>query len=158
MWVITPSWLSESWRSFLYSSVYSCYLFLTSSASVRSIPFCPLLSSCCMNCSLGNTNLLEEISSVSNSIVFLYFFALITDLLKSSMSSYFDKGHWIDCRGHSANGKFFQYKRVGTVIQIAQGWKIHDKELHSFMDHSQLKLKFKKCEHNVTNLFFTFSM
>ena len=28
-WVITPSWLSGSWRSFLYrSSVYSCYLFL----------------------------------------------------------------------------------------------------------------------------------
>jgi len=39
-WVITPSWLSESWRSFLYSSsVYSCYLFLISSASVRSVPF-----------------------------------------------------------------------------------------------------------------------
>ena len=38
-WVITPSWLSESWRPFLYSSsVYSCYL-LISSASVRSIPF-----------------------------------------------------------------------------------------------------------------------
>ena len=37
-WVITPSWLSGSWRSFLYSSVYSCYL-LISSASVRSIPF-----------------------------------------------------------------------------------------------------------------------
>ena len=28
-WVITPSWLSGSWRSFLYrSSVYSCHLFL----------------------------------------------------------------------------------------------------------------------------------
>ena len=38
-WVITPSWLSWSWRSFLYSSVYSCYLFLISSASVRSLPF-----------------------------------------------------------------------------------------------------------------------
>ena len=39
-WVITPSWLSGSWRSFLYSSsVYSCYLLLISSASVRSIPF-----------------------------------------------------------------------------------------------------------------------
>ena len=38
--VITPSWLSGSWRSFLYSSsVYSCHLFLISSASVRSIPF-----------------------------------------------------------------------------------------------------------------------
>ena len=39
-WVITPLSLSGSWRSFLYSSsVYSCYLFLISSASVRCIPF-----------------------------------------------------------------------------------------------------------------------
>ena len=33
-WVITSSWLSGSWRSFLYSSsVYSCHPFLISSAS-----------------------------------------------------------------------------------------------------------------------------
>ena len=39
-WVITPSWLSGSWRSFLYSSsVYSWHHFLISSAYVRSIPF-----------------------------------------------------------------------------------------------------------------------
>ena len=38
-WVITPSWLSGSWRSFLYSSVYSCHLFLMYSASVGSTPF-----------------------------------------------------------------------------------------------------------------------
>ena len=38
-WVITPSWLSGSWRSFLYSSVYSCPLFLISCASVMSILF-----------------------------------------------------------------------------------------------------------------------
>ena len=39
-WVITSSWLSGPWRSFLYSSsVYSCHLFLISYASVRSIPF-----------------------------------------------------------------------------------------------------------------------
>ena len=38
-WVITPLWLSGSLRSFFYgSSVYSCHLFLISSASVRSIP------------------------------------------------------------------------------------------------------------------------
>ena len=38
-WVITPSWLSESWRSLLCSSsVCSYHLFLISSASVRSIP------------------------------------------------------------------------------------------------------------------------
>ena len=37
-WVITPSWLSGSLKSFLYSSlVYSCHLFLLSSASVRSV-------------------------------------------------------------------------------------------------------------------------
>ena len=39
-WVIPPPWLSGLWSSFLYSSsVYSCYLFLISSASVRSLPF-----------------------------------------------------------------------------------------------------------------------
>ena len=39
-WVITPLWLSGSWRSFLYSStVFSCHLFWISYASVRSLPF-----------------------------------------------------------------------------------------------------------------------
>ena len=39
-WVITPLWLSGSWRSFLYnSSVYSCHLFLISSASLKPILF-----------------------------------------------------------------------------------------------------------------------
>ena len=38
-WLIMTSWLSGSWRSFLYSSsVYSRHLFLKSS-SVRAIPF-----------------------------------------------------------------------------------------------------------------------
>ena len=31
-----------------------------------------------MKCSLGISNLLEELSSLSHSVVFLYFFALIT--------------------------------------------------------------------------------
>ena len=39
-WVITPSWLSGLWRSFLYSSsVCSCHLFLISSASLSFMPF-----------------------------------------------------------------------------------------------------------------------
>ena len=38
-WMITPLWLSGSWRSFLHSSaVFSYHLFLISSASVQSIP------------------------------------------------------------------------------------------------------------------------
>ena len=45
---ITPSWLSGSWRSFLYSSVYSCHLFLISFASfaaaaAKSLQSCPTL-------------------------------------------------------------------------------------------------------------------
>ena len=39
-WVITPSWLSESLRFFLYSSsMYSCHLFLISLLPPTSIPF-----------------------------------------------------------------------------------------------------------------------
>ena len=39
-WVITPLWLSRSLRPFQYSSsVYSCHLSWTSSASVRSLSF-----------------------------------------------------------------------------------------------------------------------
>ena len=37
--MITPSWLSGSLRSFLYSSVYSCHLLLIFYASVNSMPF-----------------------------------------------------------------------------------------------------------------------
>ena len=42
--------------------------------------FLPLLlfSHMCMKCSLGISNFLQEIASLSHSIVFLYFFALIT--------------------------------------------------------------------------------
>ena len=72
-WVITPSWLS-----FLYSSsVYSCHLFLISSYSVRSLPFLSYIEPVfAWNVPLVS-NFLEEISSLSHSIVFLYFFAFI---------------------------------------------------------------------------------
>ena len=44
-WVITPLWLSGSWRSFLYSSsVYSCHFFLISLLLLGLYYFCPLLS------------------------------------------------------------------------------------------------------------------
>ena len=76
-WVITPLWLSWSWRSFLYrSSVYSCHLFLISSASVRSIPFLsfiePIFAS---NVPLVSLIFLKR-SSLSHSVVFLYFFCI----------------------------------------------------------------------------------
>ena len=77
-WVITPSWSSGSWRSFLYSSFYSCHL-LISSASVRTIAFLSFIEPIfAWNVPLVS-NFLEEISSLSHSIVFLYVFALITE-------------------------------------------------------------------------------
>ena len=57
-------------KIFLYSSsVYSCHLFLIYSASFRSIQFLSLIVPI----------FLEEISSLSHSVVFLYFFAMITE-------------------------------------------------------------------------------
>ena len=80
-WVITPSWLSWSWRSLLYSSsVYSCHLFLISFASVTSIPFLYFIEPIfAWYVPLVSLIFFEEISSLSHSIVFLYFFALITE-------------------------------------------------------------------------------
>ena len=72
--MITPSWLSGLWRPFLFnSSVYSCHLFLISSASVRFIPFVLYCTHLWMKCSLGISSFLEEISSLFHSIVFLCF-------------------------------------------------------------------------------------
>ena len=46
-WVIIPSWLSGTWSSFLYnSSVYSCHLFLISSASVSLVARIPYFHCC----------------------------------------------------------------------------------------------------------------
>ena len=70
-WVITPSWLSGSWRSFLYSSsVYSWLpllnIFCFCLVHTISVLFCTHLF---MKCSLCISNFLEEISSLSHSIV-----------------------------------------------------------------------------------------
>ena len=80
--VITPPWLSGSWRSSLYSSsVYSCYIFLMSSASVRSIPFLYFI----VPIFVWNVHL-ESLIFLKRSLVFpilffffLYFFALIAE-------------------------------------------------------------------------------
>ena len=80
-WVITPSWFSGSWRSFLYS--FLCIflppllnIFCFCLVHTFSVLYCAHLY---MKISLGISNSLEEISSLSYSIVFLYFFALITE-------------------------------------------------------------------------------
>ena len=61
-------------KTFSYtSSAYSCHLFLISSVSVL---YC---AHPCMKCSFDTSDFLEEISSLSQSIVFFYFFALFID-------------------------------------------------------------------------------
>ena len=56
----------------------SSFRIWNSSTGIPSPPlaFCVHL---CMKCSLGMSNFLEEISSLSHSVIFLYFFALITE-------------------------------------------------------------------------------
>ena len=79
-WVIT-SWLAGSWRSFfvqffcaflspLLNIFYFCYVHIISVLYWAHL---------CMKYSLGISNFLEEISSLSHSIVFLYFFSLISE-------------------------------------------------------------------------------
>ena len=61
-------------KTFSYSSsAYSCHLFLISSVPVF---YC---AHPCMKCSFDTSDFLEEISSLSQSIVFFYFFALFID-------------------------------------------------------------------------------
>ena len=74
-WMFTPLWLSGSLRSFLYRSVYSCHLFLIPLLLVDSYCFGPLLCTSLDEMFPCISNFLEEISSLSHSIVFLYFFA-----------------------------------------------------------------------------------
>ena len=77
-WVITPLWLSGSWWSLLYSSVYSCHLFLISSASVRSTPFLSFIVPI-FAWKFPLVFLIFLTRSLVHSIVSLYFFALITE-------------------------------------------------------------------------------
>ena len=69
-WVITPSWLSGSWRSFFVSF---SYLFLPTLLNI----FCYVhtisvlyWAHLCMKCSLGNFNFLEELSRVFPILLF----------------------------------------------------------------------------------------
>ena len=79
-WVITPSWLSGSW--ILSCTVLLCILATSSSSLLRLLGpyhFCPLLNPSLHEMVPWYLWFLEEISSLSHSIVFLYFFALITE-------------------------------------------------------------------------------
>ena len=77
-WMITPSWFSGSWRSFLYSSVYHCYLFLI--ASVSSIPFLSLtVSIFAWNITFVFLFFLKRSLNFPILLSSFFFFALITE-------------------------------------------------------------------------------
>ena len=76
--VVTPSWLSGSVRFFCIVLLCSCHLFLISPALLGPYSFCPLLCPLLHEMFPGISNFLEEISSLSYSVVSLYFFSLLT--------------------------------------------------------------------------------
>ena len=60
--------------------MYSCHLFLISTASFKSLTISVFYHAHpCMKCSFDTSGFLEEIASLSHSIVFLFFFVLITE-------------------------------------------------------------------------------
>ena len=84
-WVITPSWLSGSWRSFLYSSsVYSYHLFLIAFASVRSLLFLSFI----VPIFAWNVSLLSLVF-LNRSLIFpFYFFPLFLCIVHLGRFSY----------------------------------------------------------------------
>ena len=79
-WVTTSPQLSGTLRVFLYSSsMYSCHLFLISSASVRSIPFLSFIVPIfAWNVLLVSLIFLKRSLVLPILFFFLYFFALVT--------------------------------------------------------------------------------
>ena len=78
-WVITPLWLSGLLRFFsIKFSVFLPPLNIFSFCQIHTISVL-YWAHLCMKCSLGVSNFLDKISSLSHSIVFLYFFALVSE-------------------------------------------------------------------------------
>ena len=93
-WETTPSWLSGSLRSFLYSSsVYSCHLFLISSASIRSLLFLSFI----MPIFGGNVPVLD--TNIKYNVINMY-------LEKKTR----EKTHWISL--------FFTILKIGDLSQV----------------------------------------
>ena len=85
-WVITPSWLSGPWRSFLYSpSVYSCNLFLISSASASSLQFLSFIQPI-FACSVPLVSLIFLKRSLVFPILLFSFISLHWSLRKAFLS------------------------------------------------------------------------
>ena len=80
-WVITPL-CDYLGHEDLFYIVLLCILATSSQYLLLLLGpyhFCPFRAHLCMKCSLGISNFLKEISSLSHSIVFLCFFALIIE-------------------------------------------------------------------------------
>ena len=113
-WVITPSWLSGLWRSFLYSSsVYSCHLFTKGSARVV------------IYCSLFNWSVVSDSWTASRKASLS--FTISQNLLKlMSIQLVVPSNHLILCLPVSTNQPsifpsirvFFQL--VGSLHQVAK--------------------------------------
>ena len=79
-WVISPSWLSWSWSSFFvqFFCVFLPPLNIFCFCQVHTVSVL-YHAHLFIKISLGISDFLEEISSLSHSTIFLYFFALFTE-------------------------------------------------------------------------------
>ena len=149
-WVITPSWLFGSWRSFLYSSSVYSYHLLIPSASVRSILFLsfivpifawnvPLVSLVSLKQSLVFPNLL--FSSISLHWSPKAFLSLLATLWNSAFK-------WVClsfsplplasllfsaiCKASSDNHFAFLHFFFLGIVLITAPWTMSQTSVHSF--------------------------
>ena len=76
-----------------------------------------------MKCSLGTSNFLEEIASFSHSIVFLYFFALITDrILRKVLGPTTNFPTWDLVKGLRSPWEFYFGGQWDLITKLTQDW------------------------------------
>ena len=127
--VITPLWLSGSWRSFFYSSsVYSCHLFLILIfcfcwVHTLSVLYCAHL---CMKYSLGISDFLDEISSLPP-FCFPLFFCIIFPI----RFSIFEWKHFVN----SIGPEIFGFRELDNWWKIIWRQTIGRKH-RMYADHS----------------------
>ena len=103
-----------------------------------------------MKCSLGISNFLEEISSLSHFVVFLYFFALITEEVLSLLALLWDSSFK---DGHNRGQKYLlreaEYikKRWQEYTEELYKKDLHDPDNHDgVITHTHLEPDILECE------------
>ena len=97
-----------------------------------------------MKCSLGISNFLKEISSLSHSIVFLYFFALITE-----QGFLISPCYYLELCIQMGISFLFSFPFVSWTIKKAEHWKIDAFEIWCWRRHLRVPWTARKYNQSI---------